>query len=238
MTSAQQQFINEFAPVVQKYAVANGYHIGVVPAMIAQACLESFYGTGLSSLASKYHNYWGMKAGSGYTGKTVNMKTGEEYTPGVITTIRDNFRAYDTMEQGVQGYFDFLKYPRYAPCKNCTTPEEFALTIKNCGWATSSTYTKNIIAKVDSLGLRKYGTGSQPITIKTVNYIGLVTASALYVRSSYSDTASIQKVATPPQNFMLKKGLAVIIQRESSNGWGELAQMPDHWVSLKYIKKV
>lgn len=240
MTSAQQTFINEFAPIVQKYAVANGYHIGVVPAMIAQACLESFYGLGLSSLASKYHNYWGMKAGtSSYKGKTVNMKTGEEYTPGVITTISDNFRVYDTMEQGVQGYFEFLKYSRYAPCKNCTTPEEYANTIKACGWATSSTYSKNIIAKVDSLGLRKYGSAvtAQPITIKTVNYIGVVTATALKVRSSYSETAPEQTVGTPPQTMLLKKNQAVIIQRESSNGWGELAVMSGYWVSLKYIKK-
>ena len=243
MTSTQQQFINEFAPIVQKYAVANGYHICVVPAMIAQACLESFYGTGLSSLARKYHNYWGMKAGtSSYKGKTVNMKTGEEYAPGVITTIRDNFRAYDTMEQGVQGYFEFLKYPRYAPCKNCTTPEEFAKVIKDCGWATSSTYTKNIISKVDSLGLKKYGSPvsapqQQQITIKATNYIGVVTATALKVRSSYSETAPEQTVGTPPQTMLLKKNQAVIIQRESSNGWGELAVMTGYWVSLKYIKK-
>lgn len=237
MTSTQQAFIDEFAPIVQKYAVENGYNIGVVPAMIAQACLESFYGSGLSSLARKYHNYWGMKAGSGYTGATVNMKTGEEYTPGTITTIRDNFRAYDSMASGVQGYFEFMKYPRYAVCKACTTPEEFAKAIKDCGWATSSTYTYNIIAKVYSLGLEKYGK-EQPITVKATNWIGVVTATALKVRSSYSETAPEQTVGTPPQTMLLKKNQAVIIQRESSNGWGELAVMNGYWVSLKYIRRV
>lgn len=235
-TKAEQTaFINSIAPLIVKYAKQYGYH--VASPIIAQACCESAYGK--STLAYKYHNYFGLKCGSGWTGKSVNMSTKEEYSSGLVT-IRDNFRVYDSMEQGVIGYFEFLKYPRYSNLKSAKTPEEYLRLIKADGYATSSSYVNTNLNFINANNLRVWDSAEsvQPITIKTVNYIGIVTATALYVRSSYSDTASIQKVATPPQNFMLKKGLAVIIQRESSNGWGELAQMPDHWVSLKYIKKV
>lgn len=235
-TKAEQTaFINSIAPLIVKYAKQYGYH--VASPIIAQACCESAYGK--STLASKYHNYFGLKCGSGWTGKSVNMSTREEYSSGLVT-IRDNFRVYDSMEQGVIGYFEFLKYPRYSNLKSAKTPEEYLRLIKADGYATSSSYVNTNLNFINANNLRVWDSAEsvQPVTIKTVNYIGIVTATALYVRSSYSDTASIQKVATPPQNFMLKKGLAVIIQRESSNGWGELAQMPDHWVSLKYIKKV
>ena len=37
-----------------------------------------------------------MKCGTAWTGASVNMATQEEYTPGVMTNIRDNFRAYSS----------------------------------------------------------------------------------------------------------------------------------------------
>jgi flagellum-specific peptidoglycan hydrolase FlgJ len=50
-----------------------------------------------------------MKAGVGrWKGPTVNMQTQEEYSVGTLTTISDNFRVYSSMEEGVQGYFEFL----------------------------------------------------------------------------------------------------------------------------------
>ena len=101
ITEKQQRFIEDIAKHVQKYARA--YGILVHSPIIAQAILES--GWGESKLASKYHNYFGMKCGSKWTGKSVNLTTQEEYQPGTLTTIKDNFRVYDIMEEGVKGYF-------------------------------------------------------------------------------------------------------------------------------------
>ena len=96
ITEKQQRFIEDIAKHVQKYAKA--YGILVHSPIIAQAILES--GWGESKLASKYHNYFGMKCGTTWKGKSVNMETKEEYTPGTLTTIKDNFRVYDSMEEG------------------------------------------------------------------------------------------------------------------------------------------
>lgn len=234
-TKAEQTaFINSIAPLIVKYAKQYGYH--VASPIIAQACCESAYGK--STLASKYHNYFGLKCGSGWTGKSVNMSTREEYSSGLVT-IRDNFRVYDSMEQGVIGYFEFLKYPRYSNLKSAKTPEEYLRLIKADGYATSSSYVNTNLNFINANNLRVWDSSEsvQPVTIKATNYIGVVTATALKVRSSYSETAPEQTVGTPPQTMLLKKNQAVIIQRESSNGWGELAVMTGYWVSLKYIKK-
>lgn len=154
MATEQQvrEFINKVAPLVQKYAKEYGYK--VASPIIAQACLESGYG--LSSLSSVYNNHFGMKCGSAWQGKSVNMATKEEYQAGVITNIRDNFRVYDTFEAGVKGYFDFISTTRYANLKNANSAETYLATIKADGYATSNSYVANNMAIVLKYNLTKY----------------------------------------------------------------------------------
>ena len=154
MTNAQALFISEVAPLIQKYAKEFGYYKQVVPAIIAQAICESSWGQ--SGLA-KYHNYFGMKCGS-WKGKSVNMATKEEYEVGTLTDIRANFRAYDTREEGIKGYFEFLKYDRYANLKKATAAQQYLEYLKADGYATSSTYVKTNMNIVDLYGLAKYAT--------------------------------------------------------------------------------
>ena len=144
-TEAQQKsFIMQIAPLMQAEAKKRGYKI--CSGAIAQACLESAYGT--SSLGYKYHNYFGLKCGSSWKGKSVNMKTREEYTPGTLTTIRDNFRAYDSMAAGVAGYYDFIQSKRYAALRSATSAQDYLEKIKAAGYATSSQYVANNMAVV------------------------------------------------------------------------------------------
>jgi len=115
------------------------------------ACIESAYGQ--SSLASKYHNYFGMKTGSAWKGAYVELKTKEEYVKGKLTTITAKFRVYNNMADGVKGVFDFLSAKRYENLKGAATVEYFAKMVKADGYATSSTYTNNIINVVKTLNL-------------------------------------------------------------------------------------
>ena len=126
-------FIEQIAPLIQAEARKRGYK--VASPIIAQACIESAFGT--SSLGYKYHNYFGMKCGSSWKGKSVNLKTKEEYKVGVLTTIKDNFRVYDSMEAGVAGYFDFINTKRYENLKTARTSKEYLEMIKADGYATS-----------------------------------------------------------------------------------------------------
>ena len=148
----KQEFIDAIAGYVQKYAYV--YGITVHSPVIAQAILES--GWGESKLASQYHNYFGLKCGSKWTGKSVNMKTQEEYTKGDLTTIRDNFRVFASMEEGVKGYFEFIQLSRYQNLRGITDPKKYLETIRADGYATSYSYVENCMKLINQYGLTKY----------------------------------------------------------------------------------
>lgn len=146
----------EFIEVIAKYVIkyANDYGIKVHSPIIAQAILES--GWGGSSLASKYNNFFGLKCGGSWKGKSVNLATKEEYTAGTLTDIRDNFRVYDSIEDGVKGYFEFINYSRYSNLKGVTNPEEYCRLIKADGYATSSTYVTNLMRIIRDNNLTRF----------------------------------------------------------------------------------
>lgn len=161
----KQDFIKKIAGYVQKYAAAHG--IAVHSPIIAQAVLES--GWGESRLAAVYHNYFGLKCGTRWTGKSVNLKTMEEYTPGTLTQIKDNFRVYGSMEEGVKGYFDFIQLERYQNLKGITDPAAYLETIKADGYATSSKYVENIMRIVSQYDLRQYDVKGEMGMAKTAS---------------------------------------------------------------------
>ena len=97
-----------------------------------------------------------MKCGSAWKGKSVNLKTKEEYKVGVLTTIKDNFRVYDSMVEGVSGYFDFISSKRYANLKTATNPREYLEMIKADGYATSSTYVTTNLSYISRHNLTRF----------------------------------------------------------------------------------
>lgn len=158
-SSAQaKKFIELIGPIIQEEAKARGYK--VCSPIIAQACIESAFGT--SSLGYRWHNYFGMKCGSSWKGKSVNLSTKEEYFPGQLTTIRDNFRVYDSMEEGVKGYFDFISTNRYANLKDAQTPKEYLELIKKDGYATSSSYVNTNLNCINRYDLERFDWNKLP----------------------------------------------------------------------------
>ena len=147
----QESFLNEIAPLIQREGKARGYTI--VSTVIAQACIESRWG--LSGLA-KYHNYFGLKCGSKWKGAFVTMNTKEEYTQGQLTTIRDSFRVYNNMSDGVKGYYEFISSTRYANLKLASTPRQYAEYLKSDGYATSSTYVNTLVNTVNAHDLARF----------------------------------------------------------------------------------
>lgn len=145
MNANQEQFISLIYANCERYA--EQYGIKCVPAIVAQACLESNFGK--SKLASKYHNYFGMKCGSYWKGKSINLKTQEEYTYNQLTTIRDNFRVYEDMRSGVLGYFIFTNTKRYANLKGITDPRQYLETIVADGYATDHRYVQKCMTIVE-----------------------------------------------------------------------------------------
>lgn len=148
----KSEFVQNVIPRIAYIAKQKGYKYP--SAIIAQAICESAWGT--SSLSSKYYNFFGMKCGSSWKGKSVNLKTKEEYKVGTLTTIKDNFRVYDTIDDGINGYFDFIKMTRYSNLKEATSPEDYIKKLKNDGWATSSTYINTLTNILNVNNLKKW----------------------------------------------------------------------------------
>ena len=192
-----QEFIQQIAYYVQKYAPQ--YGIKVHSAIIAQAILES--GWGDSKLAYQYHNYFGLTCGTGWTGKSVNMATWEEYTPGQKTNITQNFRVYDSMAEGVKGYFEFIQYPRYKNLKGVTDPRAYVERIKADGYATASNYVSAVMNIVIGYNLEQYDR-------KTVSAPSTDTTAPSTERASYNFTVNeVRKGDTGKSVALMQKCL-------------------------------
>ena len=167
-TGTRLQFIEDIALYVKKYGTS--YGIKVNSPVIAQAVIESRYGE--SGLA-KYHNYFGLKVGSGksWTGDYVTMKTKEEYVQGVLTEITDRFRAYPSRDAGVNGYYVFTNTKRYSNLKGVTSPLEYVTNISNDGYATSSKYITTIMNAISNENLTRFDDNqSTPQPVPVGNY--------------------------------------------------------------------
>lgn len=154
----QRDFIEKIAPIAQNLCKTRKKWI--LPSVcIAQACCESAYGTSKAMVGA--NGLFGFKVGRGvrygtaWKGKSYNTKTKEFY--GQYVSIRDNFRAYDTVEESVEDYMDLLcSLSRYNAAVRETDPRKCITAIKNGGYATSPTYINTIMSIIDKYDLTKY----------------------------------------------------------------------------------
>src|SRR6186713_2107384 len=106
----QQKFIDEMLP----HATAAARELGVdARAIVAQAALETGWGTSRPADASgNSHNFFGIKAGAGWSGPSVASDT-TEYVAGLAGTERARFRAYGSAAENVADYVRVLSSPRF-----------------------------------------------------------------------------------------------------------------------------
>ena len=121
--------------------------------IIAQAAIESNWGR--SALSARYNNYFGIKAGKSWKGKTVNMKTGEVFD-GKNVTISSLFRVYDSLSESIRDRNRLLRMPRYKAVEPAPTPQAQAEAIKAAGYCTSTNYVASIMATIKANDLTQY----------------------------------------------------------------------------------
>lgn len=158
----QEDFIKAIAPYCIKYAKQYGFKVAS-PA-IAQACLESGYGT---SSKAKHHNYFGLK----YRANRLTVNNGtfidgssEQKLDGSYVPITDQWFNFDTMEKGVEGYFQFINIANYSKVKIANTPLQYLQEIKNAGYATSINYVTNVNNVINKWNLSKYDKEMEGVT--------------------------------------------------------------------------
>lgn len=202
MTTEQSNFIKTIGDAAVSYYPS--YQI--LPSLtIAQAILES--GWGKSGLTKDCYNYFGMKWSKGCGCDYKEYQTKEQNADGSYITITAKFRKYNSPEEGIKGYYDFLQYKRYQNIKGVTDYNLACDLIRQDGWATSLNYSKNLKKLIVDYNLTIYDdaaikgtkvTSIQPVT-QTVN-------KSEFPRGNYRVTCSALRVRTGPGiNYQQKK---------------------------------
>ena len=147
-------FVNRMWPHAAEASRAIG-----IPAhfMIGQAALESGWGAreirGTDGQLS--HNLFGIKAGRGWTGRTVDVTT-TEYLGGVPKKVVDRFRAYNSYGESFRDYARLLKTnARYAGViEGSRDAASFARNLQQAGYATDPQYAEKLTRVINSNVLR------------------------------------------------------------------------------------
>lgn len=154
--------LTEFIDQVGKAAQSYYPQYKILPSLcIAQALLESNkadYRKGLltlSGLARDCNNFYGMKWNSTCATDKKAYKT-KEWDGTKYIEIVAYFRKYPSISDGIRGYFEFLTYKRYKNLQGVTDYKKACELIRTDGWATSPTYTQNLIKRIEDLQLYRY----------------------------------------------------------------------------------
>lgn len=124
-----------------------------IPASIkmAQGILES--GIGVSELATKANNHFGIKCGGDWTGKTYYVWDDEP--------TKSCFRVYDSSEQSYIAHSEFLRNPKkesrygFLFKLDKTDYKAWAKGLQSSGYATSKTYATKLIELIEKYELFK-----------------------------------------------------------------------------------
>lgn len=172
MATATQvaNFIARIAPIAQAQAKKHGNKI--FPSVcIAQACCESAYGT--SPKMKRANAVFGIKVGkskwhfgTAWKDKAYSTATKECYDGKTYTNITDLFRAYDSIEDATEDYFDMLcTASRYKAAVNATDYKACIRAIAP-SYATAEakdhSYSKSIIWIIENYNLTKYDKAEDP----------------------------------------------------------------------------
>ena len=115
--------------------------------MMGQAALESGWGKRVMRTAdgSSSNNLFGIKAGPGWKGKTVDAVT-TEYVDGVAQRRVEKFRAYDSYADSFRDYAQLMRNnPRYEKVlANASDVKGFAQGLQRAGYATDPNYATKL----------------------------------------------------------------------------------------------
>lgn len=158
---SQQAFIDSIGYSAASVASANDLYASV---MIAQALLESSYGS--SSLASApNYNLFGVKGS--YNGQTVYMPT-SEYLNGEWVTLTEPFRSYPSYAESFQDHANVIRttfgssgdYHYSGVCKSNTTNYTEATAALTGRYATDPNYNNKLNWLIATYNLTAYDWGT------------------------------------------------------------------------------
>lgn len=152
-----------FISSVWPHAVAASQTTGI-PAqfLVGHAALESGWGKAEPRFADgrPSYNLFGIKAGGGWQGATVETTT-TEYVNGVAEKRVERFRAYGSYAEAFKDYAQLLaQSPRYAGVVGSRDAASFAQGLQRAGYATDPAYAAKLERVIGSLALSQAGSPS------------------------------------------------------------------------------
>ena len=143
-TLSQSNFVQRHTDAAIKVEKATG-----IPAsyMVGQAGHETGWGKHEIKMkgGAPSYNLFGIKAGSGWTGKVAEVTT-TEYVNGEAKKTVAKFRAYDSYESSFRDYARLItQTPRYAQASQQTgSAQAFASGLQKAGYATDPNYASKL----------------------------------------------------------------------------------------------
>ena len=143
---------------VWPHAVEAASSLGVQPHfLVAHAALESGWGKSEIRLpdGSSSFNLFGIKAGRGWQGASVEVPT-TEYVNGVAQTVRDSFRVYGSYGEAFQDYANLLRgNSRFSGVLGQQDGTQFARSLQQSGYATDPLYADKLSRIIGGATLRQ-----------------------------------------------------------------------------------
>ncbi|MCF0178268.1 MAG: glucosaminidase domain-containing protein [Bacteroidales bacterium] len=139
-----EEYIEQYAPTAVSEMLSSG-----IPASItmAQACLESSFGT--SYLSTEGNNHFGIKCHN-WSGASIYKND---------DGIRDCFRKYDSPISSFRDHSDFLRYgDRYASLFDLAADDYkgWAYGLSKAGYATDPKYAVRLIELIERYNLQRF----------------------------------------------------------------------------------
>jgi flagellar protein FlgJ len=149
---------DDFLRTMRPHAEQAAREIGVDPdALLAQAALETGWGRSVPCNAQGdcSFNLFGIKAGSQWSGATVNVPT-LEFESGIPVRKVERFRSYDSPADSFRDYAALIRdSSRYANARGAgDNVEAFAAALQQGGYATDPNYAQKIAAVADEVRAR------------------------------------------------------------------------------------
>ena len=151
IASSKEDFVRQMLPHAEQAA----RELGVDPhALLAQAALETGWGKSVPcNAAGEYSfNLFGIKAGSQWSGATVNVPT-LEFEDGIPVRKVERFRSYESAADSFRDYARLIRNnPRYENALNAgSNVAGFASALQQGGYATDPQYASKIVAVANEM---------------------------------------------------------------------------------------
>lgn len=142
--SSPEAFVKAVYPAAEKIA----QEMGVNPlAIVSQAALETGWGQYMitDEKGRNSFNFFGIKADQRWSGDSVSIQT-HEYREGVRVNEKADFRAYESIDEALSDYKQFLGADRYQNAlKAGDDISRYAQELQKAGYATDPQYADKII---------------------------------------------------------------------------------------------